>query len=158
MLEEKAFEVVSSWEHFAILSLLEIKGVKFTGAVIARRLNLPMGVVLEALSRLQALGLAHETSHGWRATGKQLSTSQDVPSASLRAVHRQYIDRATYSLEHHPVEERDITGITMAIDKEKLGEAKRMIKAFRRELSDFLETGTQSEVYRLNVQLFPLKK
>ena len=53
------------------------------------------------------------------------------------------------------MDERDFSGITMAINVEKLDEAKEMIRAFRRKLCKFLETGKKTEVYTLRVQLFP---
>ena len=45
----------------------------------------------------------------------------------------------------------------MAIDPTKLPEARRRIRQFRDELCDYLESGDQTEVYRWNMQLVPLK-
>jgi hypothetical protein len=57
------------------------------------------------------------------------------------------LDQAHLALETQSVEDRDITSVTMAIDKSKVVEAKALIKAFRRRLSAFLEEGAASEVY-----------
>ena len=47
--------------------------------------------------------------------------------------------------------------MTMAINKEKLPEAKERIKKFRRELSQFLNEGeTNNEVYNLSISLYPV--
>ena len=46
----------------------------------------------------------------------------------------------------------------MAIDPENLGEAKNMIKSFRKRLSKKLESGNKKEVYKLAIQLFPLSR
>jgi hypothetical protein len=40
----------------------------------------------------------------------------------------------------------------------KVLQAKKLIKEFRRNLSRFLERGDQNEVYRLNIQLFPVTR
>ena len=56
------------------------------------------------------------------------------------------------------MELRDFTSMTMAIDPEKLTEAKKKIREFRRGLSEFLEAGKKEEVYRLNIQLVPVTK
>jgi hypothetical protein len=48
--------------------------------------------------------------------------------------------------------------MTMAIDPKKLPQAKERIRDFRRGLSEFLESGNRSEVYRINIQLMPVTK
>ncbi len=61
----------------------------------------------------------------------------------------------------HPDEEQDISGITLLISSDKISEAKRRIKEFRRSLAQYLEAPAGSpkpELYRIGVQLFPLKK
>ena len=44
------------------------------------------------------------------------------------------------------------------IDWVKNAVEKKMIKEFRRNICTFLEKGVKKEVYRLNVQFFPIKK
>ncbi|MEK2688262.1 TIGR02147 family protein [Bdellovibrio sp. GT3] len=149
-------EMISSWEHFAILAVLELPKAKTDTTSIAKRLNIPMGVALECLVRLQKLGLVAKDTTQWKLTGNNMSTPKNIPSSKIREGHRQFIHRAIESLESHSVDQRDITGITMAINKKKLVEAKGLIEDFRRRLSAFLETGNRDSVYRLNVQLFPL--
>ncbi|WP_413574971.1 TIGR02147 family protein [Bdellovibrio sp. HCB290] len=149
-------EMISSWEHFAILAVLELPKAKTDTTAIGKRLNIPLGVTLECLVRLQKLGLVTKDATAWKLTGNNMSTPKNIPSSKIREGHRQFIHRAIESLEQHSVEQRDITGITMAINKKKLAEAKSLIEDFRRRISAFLETGTRDSVYRLNVQLFPL--
>lgn len=151
-------EVISSWEHFAILALLELDGFRAQNKTIARRLNLPLGIVIECLNRLELLGLVKQKSDTWVLTGKNMATPSNVPNSALRETLRQCIAKALESLEKDPVESRDITGTTMAISSKKLPEARRLIQDFRRNLSAFLEAGSKDAVYRLNVQLFPLSQ
>ena len=149
-------EVISSWEHFAILTTLELPRFKGDTKAIAKRLNIPMGVAMEALYRMEKLGIIAKENTYWKLTGKNMATPSNIPNSRLRQSHRQHIERALESLDHDAVEIRDITGITMAIKSNKINEAKHLIQDFRRRLSTFLETGTCDSVYRLNVQLFPL--
>jgi uncharacterized protein (TIGR02147 family) len=152
------FAIISDWEHFAILALLETYDCKHTVNWISNRLNIGTGTVLLALSRLERCGLLKRSNKKWLTTGKSFATSSEIPDAAIRKNNRQYMEKAIYSLENHPVSDRDITGITMAIDKSKLPEAKTLIRNFRRQLSKFLEAGDQNDVYRINIQLFPLDK
>lgn len=154
-MELETAEVISSWEHFAILALLEISA-KSDYRNISNRLNIPLGIVIECLGRLEKLQLVKQIAGQWKLTGQNLSTPTNIPSAALREANRQCILKALDSMEKDPVEIRDVTGITMAIDAAKIPEAQREIREFRRRLSQFLESGAKNSVYRLNVQLFPL--
>jgi len=149
-------EAISSWEHFAILAFLEIDGIRPTSRTIARRLLLPLGIVLEATHRLELIGLVRKRGESWELTGKNMAMPAQVPNVALREALRQYMVKSLESLEKTPVHRREMSGITMAVSSAKLPEARRMIQEFRRSLSAFLENGPKDSVYRLNVELFPL--
>lgn len=158
LLDETTYSPIADWEHFAILTALELPDPDKNANWISKRLNIPLGIVLEALSRLEQAGLAQKQNDCWEITGRNTTTTADIPNAALKKANRQWIEKALYSLDNHSVDERDITGITMAICSKKLPAAKKMIATFRRELCAFLEVEPKDEVYRLNVQLFPIKK
>jgi uncharacterized protein (TIGR02147 family) len=65
---------------------------------------------------------------------------------------------ALVSLENDDIDRRDISSIMVCTNKEKLIEAKRRIRLFRKELAAFLEEDGGDQVYSLNVQLFPQSK
>jgi len=157
-LDIESAEVISSWEHFAILALLQTESFRPNTMQIARRLNIPHGIALEALHRMERLGLVAQQNETWINTGKNLATPSHVSNLALRGALRQYISKALDSLELDPIEVRDISGMTMAIASGKLPEARTLIKDFRRKLCAFLEVGHKDSVYRLNIQLFPLSK
>lgn len=157
-IELDKFEAIGSWEHFAILALCETSYFRATEKNIAKRLGLEPQQVSECMRRLERLNLVKIERDVWKLTKTNLATPSNIPNKTLRKNNRQYIEKALESLEVDSVDERDITGITMAIDSSKLEEAKTLIKEFRRKMASFLETGTTDEVYRLNIQLFPLTK
>ena len=157
-MEMEKMRVIADWEHFAILALLETDDCKHSVSWISNKLDIGTGTVMEALSRLEKVGMLKKENGKWLTTGASLTTSTDIPDPSLRKHHQQYIEKALFSLENHSVEERDITGITMAIDQRRLPEAKKMIRNFRRQLCKFLEGGEQDRVYRINLQLFPIDR
>ncbi len=157
-LSNTQFEPISSWEHFAILSLLEIPDTTWSDKKIAQHLNISIGVAIEALSRLCTLGLIIRKKNHWMLLSKNLTTSNDVPNFLLRKVNREYIEKAIEALEDVPMDRRNISGITMAIDVKKLPIAKQMIQDFRRDLAKVLESGKKNQIFRLNVQFFPISK
>jgi transcriptional regulator with XRE-family HTH domain len=153
----EAAEMIISWEHSAILCLIELDNFKANMRNISRRLNIPLGVVIECLTRLEKLQLIEKLpNETYKLITKNLAVVPNVPSQSLKELHKQYIQMSMYSLDRDPRETRDVSGTTMSICAKKLPEASRMIQEFRRNLTSFLETGPKDSVYRLNVQLFPL--
>jgi uncharacterized protein (TIGR02147 family) len=79
-----------------------------------------------------------------------------LDSQALRISHRQSIEQAVVSLNETPLDLRDISSITMAIDLKKLPMAKKIIQEFRHKMADVMEAGNQTEVYNLNIQLVPV--
>jgi predicted transcriptional regulator len=146
------------WEYYTVLSLLETTVDFETSEQIAKKINISKRRTEEVLYRLIEMGLVAYENKKFISKTESLSTSHDIPSDDLKRGHRQLLEKAMASLELDSVLDRDITGITMAISKDRLLEAKLLIRDFRRQLSQFLESGTKECVYRLNIQLFPLTK
>lgn len=152
-----AYHVIAQWHYFAILSLAELDDFDGCPSVIARRLNISERQAANALKTLERLELLARGSDGkiiW--TGKNFKTSEDVRDLSAQRSLREGLDLARQALDHQPVDAREFTSITMAIDPDRIDEAKLMIRKFRDRLSSFLEGGDRRRIYRLGVQLFSL--
>lgn len=156
-LSEDLFRTVQNWEYFAILSLLETKTVDSSAKAISQRLKISQATALEAIETLKRMGLVKADGSRLKPTHKNLSTTHEIPSSAVKHSHRQYLQKAAEALEEQAVDERDFTGMTMAIAKKKLPLAKKLIAHFRRDLCELLESGDREEVYRLNIQLFSLE-
>jgi uncharacterized protein (TIGR02147 family) len=154
------FQSIADPVHFSILSLAETDGFQGEPRWVARRLGLGASESRAALDRLVRLGLMKQAANGLYSLAQApgLTTSHDIPSAAIRHSHKAVLAEAIEQLDLVPVEERDVTSITMAIDPERLPEAKLRIREFRRALNAFLEQGKKKEVYRLNIQLVPVSK
>lgn len=159
-LDMDEFQTIADPIHFSILSLLETD--KFSGEIkdIAEGLGISRVEARAAVSRLLRVGLVKSAKGGifHLAKAPGLTTSHDLQSAALREAHKKVLQESRDALEEVAVELRDITSITMAIDPRRLPEAKEKLRALRRGLSEFLETGRRTEVYRLNIQLVPVSK
>ena len=72
--------------------------------------------------------------------------------------HYENLELARKALDNTPMLARDFSWLTLPADSRLLPEAKRMIRQFEDQLSEFLEAAgaEPDEVYRLSVQLFPL--
>ncbi|MNL46201.1 hypothetical protein D3C87_1688900 [compost metagenome] len=156
MLDEEVLSIIKDWEHYAIMAYLQLKKAKHSPGDIAKALRLPQAKVLRALTNLENTNLIERDGNKFVVTHKSLVTSRGIPSPALREAHLQYIDKAKSALEDFPVHERDITGTTLAVSHKNLPKAKELIQQFRLDLSELLEKGEADEVFRLNIQLFPL--
>ena len=56
------------------------------------------------------------------------------------------------------LEFREISSLSLAVDPDKVSEAKALIKKFKEELTELMTEGDVREVYQFNVQLFPISK
>lgn len=155
-LKMDSFRLISDWYHYAILELTFVKGFKSDPVWIAKRLKISNHEAKQAVERLLRTGLVTEVGGRYEKAVVHHTTTHDVPSDAIRNFNRQILLKAADALTFQDVAERDLTTMTMAIDIKKIPEAKKRIRAFRHELTEFLETGDREEVYCLSLQLFKL--
>lgn len=157
-LREDEFAVISDWYHFAILALVPVKTFQPNSNWIADRLNIPNEIAQAAIERLCRVGLLEVSGGKFNVTQKQLETTNNIPSESLRRSHKQTLVQVLDTMDRIPLEYRDITSITFPMNRKKMPEAKRLIKNFRRKMATLLTQGPKTDVYNLNVQLVPVTK
>jgi uncharacterized protein (TIGR02147 family) len=152
------FKLISDWEYFAILSTMELDDYDGSVQFISQTLGLELSSVEECIKRLLKLDLIDLQGGKFIATGEMFGTSNDIESSALKRFHKQHLKKSLNAIDNVPVELRDITTMTMAIDINKIQDAKKLITKFRRELSQFLEADSKTDVYNINIQLIPLKE
>ncbi len=157
------YHLISEWYHFAILQLTQTQHFNPAPKWISRALGISMVEVNAAIDRLKRLGfLEIKKDRSWRVKQDGLTTTTlgaDFQKAALRQLQRQILNLAVIALDEIPIERRDQSAVTMAVDSSLLPEAKVKIKKFRRALSRFLESGKQKDhVFNLSVSLYPVTK
>lgn len=158
ILQQDIFKIISDWYHYAILELTFTEDFKYDVDWISKRLDISPSEVRKAIERLISFELLEEANGSVKKTSVNIATTQDLPSAAIRKATKQHLALSSNALEEQPVETRDFGTMTMAIDPKKIPQAKKMIRAFRRDLSEFLETGDRTEVYSFCTQLISLTK
>lgn len=155
--EMDQYHLIADWFYFGILSLAETEDFKDSPEWIANRLNIGIPQARRALAVLERMKLLkRDNKNRLVHSGAAFRTSSQIPHLGLRKSHFDNLELAKVSLEKDDVTVRDFSSVTMAIDPDLLSEAKELIRDFRRKLSEFLESGKKQEVYKLNIQLFPL--
>jgi uncharacterized protein (TIGR02147 family) len=153
------FRMMAEWEHLAVLSLSRCEDFRGDHEWISTRLGITEARSRAVTERLLTLGLLARDEQGlFVRTAAAIRTSDDLAELSIRQHHDESLTLGKESLARDPVERRDFTSITMAIDPLKLSEAKERVRRFTDELSDLLETGNRTEVFRFSTALFPLTK
>lgn len=150
------FKVISEWHYFAILSTMELNDFDGTTIYISSKLKLPHSLVEESIIRLLKMDIIDLKDGKFMPTGVMLTTTHDIQSSALKKFHKGHIAKSVAAIDEVSVELRDITSMTMAIDVEKMKEAKEMLKNFRREFCRVMENGKKNQVYNLNIQFIPL--
>lgn len=160
-LADDSFQLIADWYHYAILELISVKNFSPTPKWIAQSLGIKVIEATDALERLQRLGMVSFDKTGkLTTTPKNHTTVGAVYKAeALKKLQKQILTMAIEALDNTPVEERDQSAMTMAIDSRLLPEAKERLKKFRRELNEFLESGSKKDrVYHLSLSLYPISK
>lgn len=154
------FAIISEWYYYAILELATVKDFNPNPSWIAKVLGITVSEVNFAIERLQRVGVLSLTKDRWEQKAGHLTTiGSNFTAVALRRLQQQILDQARKSLVLVPMEKRDQSAMTVAIDSCKLKEAKQRIKKFRRELCEFMQDGNeQDEVYQLSISLFPVSK
>jgi uncharacterized protein (TIGR02147 family) len=107
---------------------------------------------------LKALGLVIDENGTLKRTAKNLSTSQDVTSLALQKAHKQLLAKAAAAIDEVDIKHRNVSALIFPCDPKLIPEAREMLREFGRRLASFLESGNSTEVYTLNLQLFPLSR
>lgn len=158
VLEEDVFRLIADWHYLAVWSLAKIKNNQARPEWIANRLGIKKEEAEDAVERLIRLKLVRKAHGRLVSTGNDLSTTTDIPSAAIRKHHSQNLRLAEEALHNVPVDFREFSSVTMAVNLEKLPTVKQILLKTRKKINDLLETGEASEVYTLSFQLFPLTK
>lgn len=156
VLDEQIFSLVSEWYHFAILNLIECEGFEWNAQWIAKRLGITRTQAKMAMDLLTHLKLVALRDGQLVAANDHILAQTEMPSAAIRAFHRQILGLAIASLETQSLHERDISGIGMAVDPASIPEMKKEIVEFQEKLLAKFSKGKKSEVYFVETAFFKL--
>ncbi|MGE3609534.1 MAG: DUF4423 domain-containing protein [Bacteriovoracaceae bacterium] len=157
MLDESYYKTLAEWEHFAVLELYEIANFKATTEDIAKKLKITLNRAEVVVNNLLNSGLLKIDEAGnLERTHSAVKTTEDVKSQALIESHKETLTMGINKLEEVEIELRDFSSTTVAIDLEKLMEAKTIIREFRQKMSALLKDGHKTDLYQLAIQFFPL--
>jgi uncharacterized protein (TIGR02147 family) len=158
-LDDCHFQVLSEWEHYALLTLMDLKAFQSDEDWIAQRLNISVAQVRTVIDRLVAARLITRCTRGkLTKTCEPLSTTEDVASPALVKAHKEELQMANDAIDNIPMILRDMSSVMLAMPASKVEQAKKIIRQFRKDFCDLLEGEDADEVFQLSVQFFPLSR
>lgn len=160
--EIEVYRYLTHWYYVAIREMVNLPDFKADAGWIQSKLRNKVSLkeIKEALDFLLDNGYLEKSPDGRiRAVEKELLCLSGVYRLALTQFHREMLELASASLDNSSVEERDITGYTLAIPKEKLEELKQICFAFLRQLSNLENKSLPADsVYHVAVAAFPLTR
>lgn len=157
ILDSQATAQVFNLTAHSILQLTFVKGFQSDISWISQRLNIPNERVQATIESLLALGLLRWDDGRLVNTQVNFTAVNNQDTTQIRISHqKEILQRAITSVEQDALSRRAHFGVTMAIDPKKLPQARERIAKFLESMNDLLESGEQTEVYQVAVQIFPL--
>jgi len=153
------------YEHWYTPVLRELVCLQAFGndyTALAKRLR-PVITASEARQSMRILTdlgfIAANPDGSWRQTEPLLHTGFEVQSIAVRSFNRQMIQLAAEALDRVPTQERNITGVTMAVSEQTYGLITEEIRAFQDKILRLVEQDPSADrVYQMNVMLFPVSQ
>ena len=155
-----AFRYFESWKNPVLRELApSMPGAKPLALARACRPEITAAEVTESLNFLVKADLLKKDKDGnYARTETGVTTGpMDVTPVAVRSMHRQMGEFALEAIEGVPQDERHFSGLTLGITREAYEEIVQKIAEFRKEIIAIATRSTVTEeVYRLNVQFFPM--
>jgi uncharacterized protein (TIGR02147 family) len=148
------------WYVPAIRELAGSRGFRADAAWIAGRMLPPISVeqAEQALALLLELGLLIRDADGRVVQSEAVvSTGPETSGVHIVNYHHAMMQRAILAIDLVPRADRDISALTLCVDREGLARLKQRIKEFRRELVGVEGAAGRGDiVVQINFQLYPL--
>ena len=162
IVEGDSFRYFESWKNPVLRELAPaMPGAKPLALARACRPEITAAEVTESLNFLVKAGFLKKDEEGrFVQTDKFITTGPlDVTPVAVRGMHRQMGELALETIEGIAQDERHFSGLTMGLTHEAYEEIVQEIDACRKRIAAIATRDSEiDDVYRLNMQLFPITK
>lgn len=160
IIEGDSFRYFESWKNPVLRELAPaMPGAKPLALARACRPEITAAEVTETLNFLVKAGLLQKDKDGnYKQTERGVTTGpMEVTPIAVREMHRQMGEFALEAIEGVAQDERHFSGLTLGITRDAYEKIVQETAEFRkRVITIATQDEGMDEVYRLNVQLFPM--
>ena len=160
VLEGDLFEFYDSWQNPVVRELAPLMPGATPGEIAKKCYpEISAAEVQQSLNFLTKAGLLKKTGDSAFVQAEtSITGTPDATRLALRGMHRQMSKLATPALDL-PVEQRNFSGVTMGVSRESYERIVKVLDECRRQIIAIAADDKNiDQVYRLNLQLFPLTK
>lgn len=162
-LDPAHLEKFTDWKTFVIfegIALFKNHPTKEQEKLIAHYFGFSLQQTRDILQCLETSQQIFNNGKSWIQTRPHIGFPDDIDSDNLGNLTRDFIMFARNSITERKPQERESGVIVMAVNKDQMREAKKLIRKFQ---SDFTKLMTQTaeekdSVYCLSIQFFPVDK
>lgn len=161
VLEGESFKFYESWQYPVLRELAPMMpGAKPLEMAKRCMPSITAADVRSSLDFLVKSGFLKRTADDtYELCDKVLKVSSAAIPLAVRSMHKQMADFAKEAMDKVPSEKRDFSGVTIGIDQEGFDEIVAELKELRKKaISIATKKSNGNNVYRLNLQFFPLTK
>ena len=160
VLEGDLFEFYDSWQNPVVRELAPLMPGATPGEIAKKCYpEISAAEVQQSLNFLTKAGLLKKAGDSAFVQAEtSITGTPDATRLALRGMHRQMPKLATPALDL-PVEQRNFSGVTMGVSRESYERIVKVLDECRRQIIAIAADDKNiDQVYRLNLQLFPLTK
>ena len=160
VLEGDLFEFYDSWQNPVVRELAPLMPGATPGEIAKKCYpEISATEVQQSLNFLTKAGLLKKAGDSAFVQAEtSITGTPDATRLALRGMHRQMSKLATPALDL-PVEQRNFSGVTMGVSRESYERIVKVLDECRRQIIAIAADDKDiDQVYRLNLQLFPLTK
>ena len=161
VVDKDAFEYYDSWKNPVLRELAPLMPGAMPGE-IAKVCTQEVSAleVRKSLAFLERAGFLKQVGENiYEQTEKSVEGSKEGLPLAIRSMHREMGNLAVDSLDRFTANERNVTGVTMGIDRETYERIVHELDECRKRITAMAEACKNiKQVYRLNLQFFPLSK
>lgn len=161
VVDADAFTYFESWKNPVLRELVAMMPGA-TPKAVAEMCWQPITAdeVRKSLNFMVSVGILQRKSKNvYVQAEKALVGNSDVMPLVLRSMHREMAGFAQKAIDEFDVNDRDVSGVTMGIDRDTYEQIVRELESCRRKIVAIANTCKEpNQVYRLNLQMFPLSK
>ena len=156
------YEFFKSWKNSVVREIAPaLPGATHKQLSIASRRRIPTAEIAKILDFLLQSGYLEVDENGcYHQVNRSLKMSGErntIRKSVARDLQRQMTELALDALEKEPAENRNMTGVTLGITRDKYAQiVQELAECRRRIVAIAASDDATEEVYRLNMQLFPL--
>lgn len=155
------FQLLSGWQHQAILELTHTRDFRADSRWIAQRLKLPIADINIALQRLLRLGLLEMKSESeWLdKSGDAEFHTKDLTVTAANRIDQEVHRLAFEAAGEVRAESRIQAGMIIAVNSKKIPALRKLAEEFIDEARALLSVDDRTDdVYQVEVSMFPLTR